>query len=181
MSSPYPAPGTLPDFLQSPQNKGVVTGIAVRPDLDQRAFPDTLHLHPETGVEGDRWIRRTWKYLEDGSPDPRVQVALCNSRFIDLVWKTSGSDHHPGDNLIVDFDLSEQNLPAGFRIRVGTALLEISDVLNDGCAKFAKHYGKEAFAWTRHPDSHPLRIRGCFARILEAGQIRIGDPITKKL
>lgn len=162
----------------APRVQGRVVQVCVRPEVDQRAFPEVLQLCPERGAIGDRWERRTWMYLPDGRPDPRVQVAVMNHRMLEFLQALTGSRHHPGDTLIVDFDLTENNLPTGATVRVGTARIEISDVVNDACAKFARHYGADVFAWLRDPSRKALRLRGAFARVVEAGQVRAGDLVT---
>jgi MOSC domain-containing protein YiiM len=117
-------------------------------------------------------------HLPDGSPDPRVQVAIAESRTIRFLQQLTGSGHHPGDTLVVDLDLSAGHLPAGARLRVGGAMVEVSDVENDGCAKFAKHYGDDVLAWIRAAENRDRRLRGLFARVIEGGTVRDGDPIA---
>ena len=60
----------------APSDSGHVVQVCVRPGLNERAFPETLYLCPDRGAIGDRWERRTWVYLPDGRPDPRVQIAI---------------------------------------------------------------------------------------------------------
>ena len=154
--------------------------MQLTPDaLDQRAYPAVLELSAARGAVGDRWERRTWMYLPDGRPDPRVQVALCNSRIIDLVRRLAGTDHHPGDTLMADLDLSEAALPVGARLRAGTAVIEVSDVENDACAKFARHYGEDFLCWIRLPENRSRRLRGVFARVVQDGEVRVGDTIVR--
>ena len=44
-----------------------------------------------------------------------------------------------GDNLIVDLDLSEANLPAGSQLAIGSeVVIEITDLTHTGCSKFAQ-------------------------------------------
>lgn len=162
-----------------PCDRARIDVVAVRPALDQRAFPAVLELCPERGAVGDRWIHRTWRYLEDGRPDPGVQVALANTRLIHALQAFSGNPHHPGDTLLADLDLSMTNLPVGARLRAGTALLEVSSVVNDGCTKFAAAYGAAALAWVRQPGFETVRRRGCFCRVVEAGCIRAGDWLIR--
>ena len=169
------------DVLPSPQNTGSVTQVCVRPDLNQRVFPDDLHLDPKRGAVGDRWERRTWIYLPDGRPDPRVQVAMMNSRMLTFLQTLTGCCHHPGDTLLVDLDLSARHLPVGTQVRAGSATLEISDVENDACAKFALHYGNDVLAWIRNPQNRERRLRGVFARVVSEGVVRNGDVITTGL
>lgn len=163
----------------APRERGQVVQVCVRPDLDQRAFPDVLELSVERGAIGDRWERRTWMYLPDGRPDPRVQVAVANAATIRLLQQLTGCAHHPGDTLLVDFDLSASTLPVGARLRVGTTVIEVSDVENDACAKFAKHFGADVLAWIRAPENRALRLRGLFARVTVSGQVRNGDAVQR--
>ncbi|BET65924.1 hypothetical protein ASA1KI_08420 [Opitutales bacterium ASA1] len=156
-----------------------VERVCVRPALDERAFPDVLELCPRRGAIGDRWERRTWMYLADGSPDPRVQVALMDARILAFLQETTGCRHHPGDTLLADIDLHENLVPIGTRLRVGEAVIEVSDVENDGCAKFAAHYGAEVLSWIRLPANRVRRLRGVFARVIEAGRVRAGDAAER--
>ncbi|HEU5080817.1 MAG TPA: hypothetical protein VFT72_16510 [Opitutaceae bacterium] len=162
----------------SPKERGTVVQVCVRPDIDRRHFPGVLELSETRGAIGDRWERRTWIYLPDGKPDPRVQVALMNSRTLAWLQQITGAHHHPGDTLLVDFDLAESNLSNGSRLRVGTAVLEISDVVNDACAKFAAHYGADVFRWIRHAPNRSRRLRGAFARVVRSGEVKNGDAIS---
>jgi len=162
----------------APRIRGRVAQVCLRPAVDQRTFPEVLQLCPDRGAIGDRWERRTWMYLSDGRPDPRVQVALMNQRMLEFLQSLTGSRHHPGDTLIVDLDLTEDHIPPGTQLLVGSALIEISDVVNDGCTKFARHYGDDVFAWMRDPSRKALRLRGTFARVVRAGQVRSGDLIA---
>lgn len=117
-------------------------------------------------------------YLPDGRPDPRVQVALMNHRMLEFLQLLTGSRHHPGDTLIVEFDLTESNLPVGTPLQIGSAEVEISDVVNNACAKFARHYRDDVFAWLRDPSRKALRLRGAFGRIVREGRVRPGDSVS---
>jgi hypothetical protein len=119
-------------------------------------------------------------YTPDGKPDPRVQVAVCNTPIIAMLQNLTGVRHHPGDTIFTDLDLSHDNLPIGTQLRVGAAIIEVSDVENDACAKFAKHYGEEVLRWIRLPENKHLRLRGFFAKVVQDGEACIGDEITKR-
>ena len=156
-----------------------VNALNVRPGPAQREERTLIELDLVRGAIGDRWEYKTWLYLPDGKPDPRVQVALCNSPILALIQTATGVRHHPGDTVFTDLDLSAHNLPVGSRLQIGPAILEISDVENDACAKFAAHYGSAVLQWIRLPQNRPLRLRGLFAKIIRGGQVHVGDPIVK--
>lgn len=163
----------------APRERGCVTQVCVRADVGQRKFPDVLELCPKRGGIGDRWERGTWIQLPDGSPDPRVQLAITSRHVLDFLQTLTGCLHHPGDTLIVDFDLSRNHLPAGARVRIGSALVEVSDVENDACGKFAAHYGVDVFNWIRAASNRDRRHRGLFARVVSGGRVRSGDPVIR--
>ena len=60
---------------------------------------------------------------------------------------------------------------------MGDAVVEISDVENDACAKFARHYGDDVFQWIRAPANRGHRLRGLFARVISGGWVRDGDDV----
>jgi MOSC domain-containing protein YiiM len=172
------------DFLtkeikKSPSHSGRVVSLCIRPEIGLREYPDSIRLDVDEGAVGDRWIRKTWMYLEDGRPDPRVQVAVCNVNNLEYIRAKSGSEKHPGDTFVVDLDLSEENLPIGSRLKIGEAIIEVSDVYNDGCVKFAEYFGKQALAFVRSAKHRPLRLRGIFAKIIQSGTVRQGDLVSK--
>jgi hypothetical protein len=84
-----------------------------------------------------------------------------------------------GDQLYVDLDLSVANLPPGTRLRLGSAVVEITDSLHAGCAKFSARYGVDAFRFVNSPIGRALRLRGVNTRVIEAGVVRRGDSVTK--
>jgi hypothetical protein len=159
----------------APRDSGRIVQLCVRPDVNKRAFPEVLELCPRRGAIGDRWEWRTWMHLPDGSPDPRVQLALMDHRILAFLQDLTGCSHHPGDTCLLDLDLHADRLPAGSRLQIGSAVLEISDVENDACGKFATHYGAEVFSWIRAPANRARRLRGAFARVVQGGLVRNGD------
>jgi MOSC domain-containing protein YiiM len=84
-----------------------------------------------------------------------------------------------GDNLVVDLDLSEANLPVGQRLKIGEVLMEITDLPHTGCSKFAERFGTDALRYINAAEYRSLRLRGLFARVLKAGTIRLGDVVQK--
>jgi MOSC domain-containing protein YiiM len=103
-----------------------------------------------------------------------------NGRFLRQVAGDKDDMCLAGDNLIVDLDLSEANLPAGSQIRIGTeVVIEISDLKHTGCSKFAKRYGPDAKTFANNEQGTALHLRGRYARIVRGGTIRVGDTVCK--
>jgi MOSC domain-containing protein YiiM len=84
-----------------------------------------------------------------------------------------------GNQLYVDFDLSEHNIPAGTRLEVGSAVIEISEKPHLGCKKFASRFGREALRFVNSAVGRSLRLRGVNTRIIVPGTVRTGDAIRK--
>ena len=84
-----------------------------------------------------------------------------------------------GDQLYVDLDLGEANLPAGTRLRVGEAIVEVSAKPHTGCAKFGARFGSDALRWINGPEGRRLRMRGINARVVSAGVVRPGDAVRR--
>jgi MOSC domain-containing protein YiiM len=120
-------------------------------------------------VENDRWGKRP-------SPDPEAQITVMRADVARLVANGQPLSL-PGDNLMVELDLDTANLPAGTRLRVGTALCEVTPKPHTGCGKFAGRFGDEARAFTNAPEWESARLRGLYIRVVEAGEVSPGDPI----
>lgn len=170
----------LPEVLASPQDGGEIEMIVSRPSPGQRVLLPSASLSPEAGLEGDRWASETKLRLPDGRPDGRDQVSLMNSRLLrKLAADSEERMALAGDNLVVDLDLSEANLPPGQRLRAGRVLLEITEFPHTGCAQFAERFGPDAVRYINASQRKELRLRGVFARVLEAGTVQVGETIRK--
>jgi MOSC domain-containing protein YiiM len=84
-----------------------------------------------------------------------------------------------GDQLFVDFDLSINNLVAGDRLQVGEAVLQITAEPHRGCHKFKKRFGPDALAFVNSLQGDQHRLRGVYARIVSAGEVGVGDSVSK--
>ena len=84
-----------------------------------------------------------------------------------------------GDQLYVDIDLSIENLPAGARLVVGDAVVEVTAEPHTGCAKFRARFGTDALKFVNKPPGRELRLRGVNTRVVTSGTVRVGDAITK--
>jgi MOSC domain-containing protein YiiM len=134
-----------------------------------------LDLHD--GLVGDNWISRKSSRTPDGSADPKTQVTLMNSRMIALLARIKERWQLAGDQLYVDLDLSITNLPPATRLKIGTAIIEITDRPHTGCRKFAERFGQDAFRFVNAKAHRDLRLRGANASVIQPGTIRTGDLV----
>jgi len=169
----------LPYIMEAPKDSGPIETLCYRPDFGERVFPDKLNMSGENGVSGDRWKENPWLRLEDGSPDPRIQVCILGKRMLDLVWIDRDGTPYTGDTIIADLDFSEENLPEGTLLQVGTARLRVSDVFNDACVKWKARYGVESVRWINRADIKPLRLRGVLCEIVKDGEVTLDDKLVK--
>ena len=170
------------DFINAaPHDRGAIYQLCIRPCEGERLFSDSLNLSVTEGVIGDRWKHHTWMHLQDGSPDPRLQVCILQKRVLDLVWTDRQNTPHPADNIIVDMNLSVSNLPSGSRLQAGSAILEVSDVFNTGCAKWKARYGEASLRWINYSDNRHHRLRGVLCRVISDGQVSHDDVLCKLL
>lgn len=152
-----------------PTDRGRVDLVVIRPESGLRLTPDSALLTPDEGVRGDRW-----RLLSENSLESQVTLMRADAA---RVFTNGQPPALPGDNLLVDLDLHENNLPAGTRLRIGAALCEVTAKPHTGCAKFAARFGAEARAITADPEFVEWRLRGIHVRVIEAGEVRPGDGV----
>ena len=153
-----------------PKDNGRVEAIFLRPQTEKREERQEAMLTAAEGVRGDRWQTK----------DPRTQITLMSATVLDRVSDGDRSRWAlAGDQLIVDLDLSEENLPIGQRLQVGAVILEMTEVPHTGCVKFKGRYGTEALDFISAPERASLRLRGAYAKVLQDGTVRVGDAIAK--
>ena len=78
-----------------------------------------------------------------------------------------------GDNLFTRLDLSEEALPVGAQLQVGTTILRVSETPHVPCGQFRARFGAAAF---RRAAKQP-RLRGIYLTVMQGGEIQIGDEI----
>ncbi len=169
----------LEKVRKSPPNNGLLEAIVIRPGSEQRLSLKQCRLSPEGGTEGDAWARGCWLKLPDGRPHPDVQICIMNSRMIDLVAGDKDRWELAGDNLFVDLNLSRENLQAGQLLSIGECVIEITEQSHNGCSKFSQRFGPSALKVVNSPIGKELRLRGIYAKVIKAGDVRVGDEITK--
>ncbi len=170
----------LDHLREAPKDEGVLQLIVCRPDVDQREILDMAELHPQKGLIGDNWNVRASSKTPDGSPHPEMQINIMNSRVTALVAQDKDRWQLAGDQLYIDMDLSKENLPAGARIQVGSAVLEVSPLPHTGCHKFVSRFGAEAMKFVNSTVGKELCLRGINAKVVQGGVVKVGQ-VAKKI
>ncbi len=149
------------------RHRGVVRLVVARLGGGEHDVLDRGRLTPEDGLVGDRWKT---------GPHPSLarQITLMNARVAELVCDDQPL-HMPGDNVLVDLDLGVQAAPAGTRIRLGDALVEVTATPHTGCKKFVARFGADAMRWVNAESFGSRRLRGVNCRVIEAGEVAPGD------
>ena len=169
----------LDEIRASPQVEGTVELVVRRPAQDQREVLEEGMLDVGEGLVGDGWRMRPSSRTKDRSPHPGRQLTLMNARLAALVAGERERWAIAGDQLYVDLDLSRENLPPGTQLAVGSALIEVTDQLHTGCAKFTARFGHDAIRFVNTGVGRELRLRGMYAKVIEGGPVRPGDAIRK--
>ena len=169
----------LEEIRQSPRDAGELKMIVRRPDLGVREELDTGDLDVVDGLVGDTWRKRSSRRTADGTPHPDMQLNLMNTRVVALVAQDPSRWALAGDQLFVDLDLSEANMPAGTRLALGSAVIEVTAEPHTGCAKFVSRFGADAMRFVNSPLGRELHLRGINAKVIAGGRIRVGDIARK--
>jgi MOSC domain-containing protein YiiM len=163
--------GGLDEIRLSPSDQGRVELIVRRPTGNEREVVPEARLDCAGGLIGDNWV--------NGSAHADTQLTLMNARVALLVAGQPDRRQLAGDQLYVDLDLSQENIPSGTRLELGSAVVEITSPPHLGCNKFAERFGPDARRFVNSQVGRQLRLRGVNARIVVAGTVRVGDTIRK--
>lgn len=169
----------LPNIQAAPADKGVVQLIVRRPDKGKREVLSEGVLDPAYGLQGDNWLQRGSSATADRSALPDMQITIMNSRVTAAVAQDNSRWPLAGDQLYVDMDLSEANLPPGSRLTIGTTVLEIAAAPHLGCKQFAERFGRDAVMFVNSDMGKQLHLRGLNARVVQGGLIAVGDTVKK--
>lgn len=166
---------SLHDVRAAPADQGRVELIVRRPADGARDILDEARLDPGSGLVGDRWVTHHGHepiYLA-------AELTVISTRVLAAIEPDRDRWPLAGDQLYVDLDLSAENLPAGSRLSVGTAVIEVSETPHTGCAKFSSRFGSDALRWINSPTGRAHRMRGLNAWIVRGGTVKPGDTIRK--
>jgi hypothetical protein len=169
----------LDHIRAAPKDAGSVELLVRRPSVGGREVLTTGELDAAEGLRGDTWMLRGSSRTADGSRHPDMQLNVMSARAIALVAQVRERWALAGDQLYVDLDLSEQNLPAWTKLAIGTAVIEVTDQPHTGCAKFVERFGVDAMKFVNSPVGRSLRLRGLNARVVQPGIVRAADSVRK--
>jgi hypothetical protein len=169
----------LEHIRQAPRDRGVLELIVRRPEVGAREVLDEGQLDLREGLVGDTWKSRASTRTADGSPHPDMQLNIMNIRVIALVAPERGRWPLAGDQLYIDLDLSDDNLPPGTQLALGTAIIEVTPQPHTGCHKFASRFGTDAVKFLNSSLGKQLHLRGINAKVIQGGLIRVGDVARK--
>ncbi len=157
----------LASAVPAPRDRGRVVLLVSRGNGGLRSTPSRVVLTIAGGMPGDAWGRQR-------KPSPEAQLAVMQANVAALIANGQPTTLF-GDNVILDLDLSNGNLPPGSRIRAGGALLEVTALPHNGCRKFRERFGDAALRFTLKADTRHLNLRGIYMRVVEDGDIAVGD------
>ena len=169
----------LDHILASPKDAGSLELIVKRPEVDARESLDQGHLDIAEGLVGDNWLARGSRHMPNGAADPEMQLNIMNARIVQLVADDAARRELAGDQLYVDMDLSNENLPPGTQLSIGDAIIEVTEPPHTGCKKFAARFGVDAMVFVNSGLGKKLNFRGINAKVVRSGGVKVGDVVRK--
>ena len=169
----------LASIRSAPRDGGELQLIVRRPAVGERDILDIGHLDVVDGLVGDTWKIRPSSRTPDRTPHPEMQINIMGVRAIGLIAGDKARWALAGDQLFLDMDLAVENLPAGTRLQIGTALLEVTEQPHTGCGKFVERFGVDAMKFVNSPVGRELCLRGINAHVMRNGVVRVGDRARK--
>lgn len=142
------------------RQSAVIKAVCISEKKGQQKHPvDAVRLLPHHGIEGDAH-----------AGDWHRQVSMLAQESVDRLQEKVSIRLFPGafaENILCE-GLSLCTLPVGTRLRIGTALCEVTQI------------GKECHAdcaIRRQAGDCVMPREGIFAAVLEAGEARPGDTV----
>ena len=156
--------------LPAPPTAAGRVALLVRRRADgRRDTPERVTLTVAEGLPGDRWNERL-------PLNPEAQITVMRHDVGELIANGQPLTHF-GDNLVVDLDLSDANVPPGSRLRVGAALVEVTPKPHTGCLKYRDRFGADALRFASTTRGLAANLRGIHVRVIEDGEVAVGAAI----
>lgn len=153
----------------APTDVGTIDQLLARGPGGERHLPATALLTVKGGMPGDRWV-------DDPRDRPGYQLATTRTDVARVIANGQELSLH-GDNLFLSLDISADNLPVGSRLRLGAAVVEVTPVAHNGCKKWVQRFGLAAMQLNLEPALRRRNLRGIYLRVVEEGEVRVGDPV----
>lgn len=163
----------------APRDAAPLELIVRRPGTDLREIVQAAVLDERLGLVGDDWLARGSRSTPDGSADGESQLTLISTRVLATVEADRSRWPLAGDQLYADLDLSEEGLPPGSRLAIGSAIVVVTERPHMGCSKFSARFGADALRWISTPEGRQLRMRGVYLRVERGGEVRVGDIVRR--
>jgi MOSC domain-containing protein YiiM len=154
----------------APRTDGRVVSLVSRADGGRRLLLDRATMTPESGMPGDRWGRAS-------TPNREAQLTVMQRDVAELIANGQPLELF-GDNMVLDLDLSNENLPTGSRLRAGGVTLEVTALPHNGCKKFKARFGLDALQLVSDKTIRHRNLRGVYMKVVESGNVAPGDAVV---
>jgi hypothetical protein len=168
----------LSEVLRAPKDSGVLALIVQRPATGKRNPVEYGSLSVDDGLTGDNWKSRGSGMTPDRSAHPDMQLNIMNVRATALIAQDPRRWPLAGDQLYIDLDLGAENLPAGSRLRLGKAIVEVTSIPHTGCRKFVQRFGRDAMEFVNSEVGRQHNLRGINAKVIQGGEISVNDIVA---
>jgi hypothetical protein len=156
---------------KSPRDRGSVHRVVLRTGFGERATPGAIRVEVGRGAAGDSWPKH--RFSQPGNEVALINVHVLRALALGDERKMTLS----GDQLQVDLDLSEDNLPPDTLLEIGDAVLCVSALPHRPCKHFVERFGASAAKKVARANRVGKRGRGVLCSVVKAGTIRDGDAI----
>ena len=170
----------LDHLRAAPSEEGTLAMLVRRPARGEREILAEAVIDVDDGLVGDNWYSRATSRAIAAGRHRDAMITVMGSRMAELLGDTDDVRALAGDQLYVDLDISQDNLPAGSRIAIGDdVVLEVSAKPHAGCAKFQARFGEATVSFVNGEEGSRLRLRGLNASVVTGGVVHLGDVVRR--